>query len=88
MSVGQFIKKGEKIAECGNSGNTSEPHLHFQVQLGKSFYSSPGLPIEFENIIVKKTPNYEKFDDRCLEEYSENYYPPYIGVGQMVRQGN
>ena len=88
VSVGQSIKKGEKIAECGNSGNTSEPHLHFQVQLGKSFYSSPGLRIEFENIIVKKTPNYEKFDDRCLKEYSENYYPPYIGVGQMVRQGN
>ena len=25
---------------------------------------------------------------RSLKEYRENYYPPYIGVGQMVRQGN
>ena len=88
VSVGQSIKRGEKIAECGNSGNTSEPHLHFQVQLGKSFYSSPGLPVEFENIKVKKTLNYEKFDDRYLKEYSENYYPPFIGVGQTVYNVN
>ena len=88
VSVGQSVKRGEKIAECGNSGNTSEPHLHFQVQLGKSFYSSPGLPIEFENLIVKDTLNYEKFDDRYLKETVENHYPPYIGVGQTVSNFN
>ena len=88
VAVGQTVKRGEKIAECGNSGNTSEPHLHFQVQLGQSFYSSPGLPIEFENISVRATPNYEKFDDRYLKKHGGNYEPPYIEVGQTVSNIN
>lgn len=29
---GDYIKKGDMIATCGNSGRSPEPHLHFQVQ--------------------------------------------------------
>ena len=29
---GAFVKKGEIIAHCGNSGRSPEPHIHFQVQ--------------------------------------------------------
>ena len=29
VRTGQQVNLGEKIGECGNSGNTSEPHLHF-----------------------------------------------------------
>jgi urea transporter/murein DD-endopeptidase MepM/ murein hydrolase activator NlpD len=32
VSKGQFVKKGDVIAMCGNSGRSPEPHLHFQVQ--------------------------------------------------------
>lgn len=44
------VQRGEQIALCGNSGNTSEPHIHFQIQSGKSFTYSAGLPISFIGI--------------------------------------
>lgn len=32
VKEGDFVKKGELIALCGNSGRSPEPHIHFQVQ--------------------------------------------------------
>lgn len=29
---GEFVKRGDFLAQCGNSGRSPEPHLHFQVQ--------------------------------------------------------
>ncbi|MFN8310386.1 MAG: urea transporter [Chitinophagales bacterium] len=31
-SVGSFVKRGEMVAVCGNSGRSPEPHIHFQMQ--------------------------------------------------------
>jgi murein DD-endopeptidase MepM/ murein hydrolase activator NlpD len=32
VNVGDSVHAGQRIAKCGNSGNTSQPHLHLQVQ--------------------------------------------------------
>ncbi len=32
VSKGDFVKRGDILANCGNSGRSPEPHLHFQVQ--------------------------------------------------------
>lgn len=34
VKVGDTVKKGQVIGRLGNSGNTSEAHLHFQLQRG------------------------------------------------------
>jgi hypothetical protein len=47
VRAGQTVKQAEEIGRCGHSGNSTEPHLHFQFQNGKSFYFSSGLPVKF-----------------------------------------
>jgi serine/threonine protein kinase len=38
VSTGQVVKAGEPLARCGNSGYTSHPHLHIQVQDAPSIF--------------------------------------------------
>lgn len=33
VRVGDFVHKGDVIANCGNSGRSPQPHVHFQVQI-------------------------------------------------------
>jgi hypothetical protein len=37
VAPGERVTAGQPIANCGNSGNTSEPHLHLQVQSHQDF---------------------------------------------------
>jgi murein DD-endopeptidase MepM/ murein hydrolase activator NlpD len=32
VAVGDVVKEGQPLGECGNSGNTSEPHIHIHLQ--------------------------------------------------------
>ncbi|MBE9488565.1 MAG: urea transporter [Bacteroidetes bacterium] len=33
VDIGNFITKDTQLANCGNSGRSPEPHIHFQIQL-------------------------------------------------------
>lgn len=44
---GERVTAGQPIARCGNSGNSSEPHLHFQLMDHARPTFAAGLPFEF-----------------------------------------
>lgn len=70
VHVGQAVARGERIARCGNSGNTTEPHLHFQLQAGRDFCAAPSLPIPFAHIGAAPS--------------AAPHFPPYIERGMTV----
>ncbi len=53
VKPGDFITRGQVIGRCGNSGHSTEPHIHFHVQDHPGFYSAVGLPIPFKNVEIR-----------------------------------
>lgn len=61
VKVGDKVKQGQVIGLCGNTGNTFQPHIHFNLQDGPLMHKAQALPAQFRKIIVndKERINYE-----------------------------
>ncbi|WOT36445.1 M23 family metallopeptidase [Streptomyces coeruleorubidus] len=46
VSIGQVVKTGQEIARSGNTGNSSGPHLHFEIRTTAN-YGSAVDPVKF-----------------------------------------
>ena len=54
VKVGAAVKRGQELGACGNSGNSSEPHLHFQLTDGPSFDKSLGIEPVFAGVDITR----------------------------------
>jgi murein DD-endopeptidase MepM/ murein hydrolase activator NlpD len=52
VKVGDRVRTGQLLGRCGNSGNTSEPHVHFHVQDSPTLFRAKGVPVEFSDYLA------------------------------------
>ncbi|MFN3866683.1 MAG: M23 family metallopeptidase [Demequina sp.] len=48
VDVGERVEAGQQVGECGNSGNSTQPHVHVQVTDSIDWSRARGLPLAFE----------------------------------------
>ena len=56
VKAGERVESGQEIGRCGNSGNTSEPHLHVHLQTAPVLGEGEGLPAFFNAYVADGEP--------------------------------
>ncbi len=52
VKPGQQVKRGDVLAQVGNSGNSTAPHLHFHVTDDPHILGNNGVPYAFSSFVV------------------------------------
>jgi hypothetical protein len=77
VKKGDQVKSGQVLARVGNSGNTSEPHLHIHLQDSPVEILAEGIPLYFHNyragdqIVERGIPTGGITDDRMTGQVVE-----------------
>jgi murein DD-endopeptidase MepM/ murein hydrolase activator NlpD len=58
VKAGARVRAGDALGEVGNSGDSSEPHLHFHVMNNADPEQADGIPLLFE---TWKAQSYSRF---------------------------
>lgn len=59
VAIGSIVKTGQKIAQCGNSGYSQEPHLHIQAQL-EPWIGAATIPFHLINYSIGKKIHFHR----------------------------
>ena len=54
VKVGDRVRAGEPVGKCGNSGNSSGPHLHLHLMNSVVPIDATGFPVQFEHVWLRR----------------------------------
>ena len=73
VSPGERVCAGDQIGRCGNSGNSTQPHLHIQAMNSPDPYAAKGVPLrfdEFQQHRPRQGPSWTLREQACPEQGS------------------
>ncbi|MDP4220580.1 MAG: M23 family metallopeptidase, partial [Bacteroidota bacterium] len=53
VKAGDTVTRGQVIAQCGNSGNSSEPELQYHLQNTANIEDATGIKVYFDDVILR-----------------------------------
>ena len=69
VKLGDKVRRGQIVGLVGNTGNSTEPHLHFHVSNANSPLGSEGLPYQLRSFEVEgKGPDWKPSDAKGAPE--------------------
>jgi len=78
VKVGESVLRGRNLARCGNTGNSTEPHLYFHLQNGPGFRSSVGLSIRFNSTTLRVCPRHSLMDTQPVMPPSDDVLKKFV----------
>jgi len=82
VKLDEQVQHGQLIGRCGNSGNSSEPHLHFHLQNSPVIEGGVGIKCTFERVVV--TQNGKTETRRNYSPIKGDMVSPADAVGSPV----
>lgn len=57
VKKGDRVRRGQVVGLVGNTGNSTEPHLHFQVADRQNAFDAEGVPYVFDRFALEVAPD-------------------------------
>lgn len=92
VSLGTWVKPGDFIGNCGNSGRSPQPHIHLHVQSHDDLVT-PTLPFHMASVLISHDGEPAHYELAVVPEESSTLYaavegdvrPFYLFAGRGIR---
>jgi Peptidase family M23 len=75
VDIGDKVTRKQPIAACGNSGNSTQPHVHVQVMDSTDQLAARGLPMEFRDYVAWPRGGTERHVSQGIPGHRERVAP-------------